>query len=161
MCIRDRTGSTRRYHPGYECKWATNTVVPVSYTHLDVYKRQEYISRHPDLELVEIYDEDDGYSGTNMERPGFQRMLQDMRSGKIDCAISKDLSRFSRNYIEAGNYLEKIFPSLGIRYIAVNDCYDSLAPGSASDAITLPFKNLVNDIYCRDISCLLYTSRCV
>ena len=66
----------------------------------------EYISRHPDLELVEIYDEDDGYSGTNMERPGFQRMLQDMRSGKIDCAISKDLSRFSRNYIEAGNYLE-------------------------------------------------------
>ena len=69
----------------------------------------EYISRHPDLELVEIYDEDDGYSGTNMERPGFQRMLQDMRSGKIDCAISKDLSRFSRNYIEAGNYLEKIF----------------------------------------------------
>lgn len=112
----------------------------------------EYISRHPDLELVEIYDEDDGYSGTNMERPGFQRMLQDMRSGKIDCAISKDLSRFSRNYIEAGNYLEKIFPSLGIRYIAVNDCYDSLAPGSASDAITLPFKNLVNDIYCRDIS---------
>ena len=69
----------------------------------------EYISRHPDLELVEIYDEDDGYSGTNMERPGFQRMLQDMRSGKIDCAISKDLSRFSRNYIEAGNYLERFF----------------------------------------------------
>lgn len=118
----------------------------------------EYISRHPDLELVEIYDEDDGYSGTNMERPGFQRMLQDMRSGKIDCAISKDLSRFSRNYIEAGNYLEKIFPSLGIRYIAVNDCYDSLAPGSASDAITLPFKNLVNDIYCRDISVKIRTN---
>jgi len=119
---------------------------------------KEYISRHPDLELVEIYDEDDGYSGTNMERPGFQRMLQDMRSGKIDCAISKDLSRFSRNYIEAGNYLEKIFPSLGIRYIAVNDCYDSLAPGSASDAITLPFKNLVNDIYCRDISVKIRTN---
>ena len=118
----------------------------------------EYISRHPDLELVEIYDEDDGYSGTNMERPGFQRMLQDMRSGKIDCAISKDLSRFSRNYIEAGKYLEKIFPSLSIRYIAVNDCYDSLAPGSASDAITLPFKNLVNDIYCRDISVKIRTN---
>lgn len=118
----------------------------------------EYISRHSDLELVEVYDEDDGYTGTNMDRPGFQRMLADMRSGKIDCAISKDLSRFSRNYIDAGNYLEKVFPSLGIRYIAVNDCYDSLAPGSASDAITLPFKNLVNDIYCRDISVKIRTN---
>lgn len=57
----------------------------------------EYISRHPDLELVEIYDEDDGYTGTNTNRPGFQRMLQDMREGRIDCAVSKDLSRFSRN----------------------------------------------------------------
>lgn len=118
----------------------------------------EYISHHPDLELVEIYDEDDGYTGTNMERPGFQRMLQDMRTGKIDCAISKDLSRFSRNYIDAGNYLEKIFPSLGIRYIAINDQYDSLMPGSASDSITLPFKNLVNDIYCRDISVKIRTN---
>ena len=118
----------------------------------------EYISRHPDLELVEIYDEDDGYTGTNTNRPGFQRMLQDMREGRIDCAVSKDLSRFSRNYIDAGNYLEKLFPSLGIRYIAVNDCYDSMAPGSASDAITLPFKNLVNDIYCRDISVKIRTN---
>lgn len=118
----------------------------------------DYISRHPDLELVEIYDEDDGYTGTNMDRPGFQRMLRDMRSGKINCAISKDLSRFSRNYIDAGNYLEKVFPALGIRYIAVNDCYDSMASGSASDAITLPFKNLVNDIYCRDISVKIRTN---
>ena len=64
---------------------------------------------------------DDGETGSNTDRPGFQRMLQDMRSGRIDCAVSKDLSRFSRNYIDAGNYLEKIFPAMSIRYIAIHD----------------------------------------
>ena len=100
-----------------------------------------YIEIHDDLELVDTYI-DDGETGSNTDRPGFQRMLQDMRSGRIDCAVSKDLSRFSRNYIDAGNYLEKIFPAMGIRYIAINDNYDSMAPGSGSDVITLPFKNL-------------------
>lgn len=118
---------------------------------------QAYIESHDDLVLVDTYI-DDGFTGTNMERPEFQRMLQDMREGRIDCAISKDLSRFSRNYIEAGNYLEKIFPAMGIRYISINDNYDSNAPGSTSDVITLPFKNLVNDIYCRDISIKIRTS---
>lgn len=121
---------------------------------------QAYIDTHDDLVLVDTYI-DDGYTGTNMERPEFQRMLQDMRSGRIDCAISKDLSRFSRNYIEAGNYLEKIFPAMGIRYISINDSYDSIAPGSSSDVITLPFKNLVNDIYCRDISIKIRSSLAV
>lgn len=116
-----------------------------------------YIENHDDLELVDTYI-DDGETGSNTDRPGFQRMIQDMRSGRIDCAVSKDLSRFSRNYIDAGNYLEKIFPAMGIRYIAINDNYDSLAPGSSSDVITLPFKNLVNDIYCRDISVKIRTS---
>lgn len=118
---------------------------------------QAYIDTHDDLVLVDTYI-DDGYTGTNMDRPEFQRMLQDMRSGRIDCAVSKDLSRFSRNYIEAGNYLEKVFPAMGIRYISINDSYDSIAPGSASDVITLPFKNLVNDIYCRDISIKIRSS---
>ena len=116
-----------------------------------------YIESHDDLELVDTYI-DDGETGSNTDRPGFQRMLQDMRSGRIDCAVSKDLSRFSRNYIDAGNYLEKIFPAMGIRYIAINDNYDSMAPGSSTDVITLPFKNLVNDIYCRDISIKIRTS---
>ena len=116
-----------------------------------------YIEGHDDLELVDTYI-DDGETGSNTDRPGFQRMLQDMRSGRIDCAVSKDLSRFSRNYIDAGNYLEKIFPAMGIRYIAINDNYDSMAPGSSTDVITLPFKNLVNDIYCRDISIKIRTS---
>ena len=116
-----------------------------------------YIESHDDLELVDTYI-DDGETGSNTDRPGFQRMIQDMRSGRIDCAVSKDLSRFSRNYIDAGNYLEKIFPAMGIRYIAINDNYDSMAPGSGSDVITLPFKNLVNDIYCRDISIKIRSS---
>ena len=116
-----------------------------------------YIEGHDDLELVDTYI-DDGETGSNTDRPGFQRMLQDMRSGRIDCAVSKDLSRFSRNYIDAGNYLEKIFPAMGIRYIAINDNYDSHAAGSGSDAITLPFKNLVNDVYCRDISIKIRSS---
>ena len=116
-----------------------------------------YIESHEDLELVDTYI-DDGRTGSNTDRPGFQKMLEDMRSGRIDCAVSKDLSRFSRNYIDAGNYLEKIFPAMGIRYIAINDNYDSMAPGSSTDVITLPFKNLVNDIYCRDISIKIRTS---
>ncbi|WP_368269730.1 recombinase family protein [Enterocloster clostridioformis] len=116
-----------------------------------------YIEGHDDLELVDTYI-DDGETGSNTDRPGFQKMIQDMRSGRIDCAVSKDLSRFSRNYIDAGNYLEKIFPAMGIRYIAINDNYDSMAPGSSTDVITLPFKNLVNDIYCRDISIKIRTS---
>ena len=103
-----------------------------------------YIESHDDLELVDTYI-DDGETGSNTDRPGFQRMIQDMRSGRIDCAVSKDLSRFSRNYIDAGNYLEKIFPAMGIRYIAINDNYDSMAPGSSTDVITLPFKNLVKN----------------
>lgn len=116
-----------------------------------------YTESHEDLELVDTYI-DDGRTGSNTDRPGFQKMLEDMRSGRIDCAVSKDLSRFSRNYIDAGNYLEKIFPAMGIRYIAINDNYDSMAPGAGSDTITLPFKVLVNDIYCRDISIKIRTS---
>lgn len=95
---------------------------------------------------------DDGCSGVNFERPAFQLMLEDIRQGKVDCVVVKDLSRFGRNYIEAGRYIEKIFPMLGVRFIAVNDNYDSLAGKTQTDDIVIPFKNLINDAYCRDIS---------
>ena len=95
---------------------------------------------------------DDGYSGVNFERPAFQLMMEDIRQGKADCVVVKDLSRFGRNYIESGRYLEKIFPALRVRFIAVNDNYDSLAGKSQTDEIVIPFKNLINDAYCRDIS---------
>jgi len=94
---------------------------------------------------------DDGYSGVNFERPAFQLMLEDIKQGKVDCVVVKDLSRFGRNYIESGRYIEKIFPMLGVRFIAINDNYDSLTGKSQTDEIVIPFKNLINDAYCRDI----------
>lgn len=79
-------------------------------------------------------------------------MLEDIKSGKVNCVIVKDLSRFGRNYIEAGRYIEKIFPYLGVRFIAINDNIDTACATSASDELLIPFKNLINDAYCRDIS---------
>lgn len=111
----------------------------------------DFISNHPDITLVEEYV-DDGYTGTNFERPGFQKLLKDIESKKINCIIVKDLSRLGRNYIEMGRYLEKIFPLKGVRFIAINDHYDSYSENSDADQIVIPFKNLINDAYCRDIS---------
>ena len=88
-----------------------------------------------------------------LKRPGFKRMMEDIKSGKINCIIVKDLSRLGRNYIEMGKYLEQIFPMMGIRFIAINDNYDNAnTESSDSDSIVVPFKNLLNDSYCRDIS---------
>ena len=95
---------------------------------------------------------DDGYSGSSFERPGFQQMLEDIRRGAVDCVIVKDLSRFGREYIDTGRYIERLFPALGVRFIAVNDHYDSLRGDGQGDEILVPFKNLINDAYCRDIS---------
>ena len=112
---------------------------------------QDVVSKHSELSLIEEYV-DDGYSGANFERPAFQRMMEDVRNHKINCIIVKDLSRLGRNYIETGRYLEKIFPVLGVRFIAVNDHYDSADTKNDADQIIVPFKNLINDAYCRDIS---------
>ena len=113
---------------------------------------RDFAAERPGLYLVEEYA-DDGYTGTNFERPGFKRMMEDIKSGKINCIIVKDLSRLGRNYIEMGKYLEQIFPMMGIRFIAINDNYDNAnTESSDSDSIVVPFKNLLNDSYCRDIS---------
>lgn len=112
---------------------------------------QDFVKKHSDISLVEEYV-DDGYSGANFGRPAFQRMMEDVRNHKINCIIVKDLSRLGRNYIETGRYLEKIFPVLGVRFIAVNDHYDSADTKNDTDQIIVPFKNLINDAYCRDIS---------
>ncbi|MDR2023849.1 MAG: recombinase family protein [Hungatella sp.] len=110
----------------------------------------QFIENDPSLSLYSVYV-DNGETGVNFERDSFERLLDDIRSGKVDCVIVKDLSRFGRNYIEAGEYLEKIFPYLGIRFIAVNDGYDSLDPATC-DSLSMHLKNLVNDVYARDIS---------
>lgn len=112
---------------------------------------RDYVRRHPEFVIVKEYA-DDGYSGVNFERPGFKQMMEDIKAKKIDCVICKDLSRFARNYIDAGRYLEKIFPFMGVRFIAINDNYDSCGEKAQSDALIVPFKNLINDAYCRDIS---------
>ena len=110
-----------------------------------------FVNRNKDISIKVTYI-DDGYSGTDFERPDFKRMIIDIEKGKIDTIIVKDLSRFGRNYIESGRYIEKIFPMLGVRFIAINDNYDSLTGKSQTDEIVIPFKNLINDAYCRDIS---------
>ena len=95
---------------------------------------------------------DDGYSGSSFERPSFKLMMEDIKKGVVDCVVVKDLSRFGREYIDSGRYIERLFPALGVRFIAVNDGYDSLEGKDQSDEIIIPFKNLINDAYCRDIS---------
>jgi len=95
---------------------------------------------------------DDGYSGSSFERPSFQLMLEDIKKGIVDCVVVKDLSRFGREYIDSGMYIERLFPAMGVRFIAVNDNYDSLDGKEKGDEIIIPFKNLINDAYCRDIS---------
>lgn len=112
---------------------------------------KEYLKSRPDICIHEIRV-DDGYSGINFERPAFQKVLNDIKEGKVNCVIVKDLSRFGRNYIEVGKYIEKIFPYLGVRFIAINDNYDSIAINNQNDKIAISFKNLINDAYCRDIS---------
>ena len=95
---------------------------------------------------------DDGYSGTTFERPDFEKLLNDIKDNKINCIIVKDLSRLGRNYIEVGKYIDEIFPSYNIRFIAINDNVDTYKDPKSSNSIIVPFKNLMNDEYARDIS---------
>ena len=110
-----------------------------------------YICEQPDIELYDIYA-DDGFSGSNFDRPEFKRMMRDIEAGGVNCVIVKDLSRFGRDYIEAGRYIQKTFPALGVRFIALTDHYDSLQADMGESSIVLPVKNFINDSYCRDIS---------
>lgn len=112
---------------------------------------RDFLENKNDIEVVQEYV-DDGFSGSNFERPAFQMMLEDIKKGKIDCVVTKDLSRFGREYIDSGMYIERLFPAMGVRFIAINDGIDSGEAKSQSDEIIIPFKNLINDAYCRDIS---------
>lgn len=112
---------------------------------------EAYAADHPELCIVDEFV-DDGYSGSNFERPAFQNLFRELEQGTINCVLVKDLSRFGRNYIEVGRYLERIFPVMRVRLIAVTDNYDSQSAWKASDSIMVPMRNLLNDAYCRDIS---------
>lgn len=110
-----------------------------------------FIHEQQDIELYDIYV-DDGFSGSNFDRPEFKRMISDIEAGRANCVIVKDLSRFGRDYIESGRYIQKIFPALGVRFIALTDHYDSFHADAGESGIVLPVKNFINDSYCRDIS---------
>lgn len=102
---------------------------------------------------------DDGFSGSNFERPNFKNMIDDLNKGKFNIIIVKDLSRFGRDYIESGKYLQKIFPEKGVRFISVNDNYDSENADMSDTHLILPIRNFINDSYCRDISMKVKSSK--
>ena len=107
--------------------------------------------RKMDIQIYGIYI-DRGITGTSFDRKGFMRLMEDVKSHKINCIIVKDLSRFGRDYIETGNYIEKILPFLGCRFIAVTDGFDSMSGNAAESQLAVDIKNIVNDMYAKDIS---------
>lgn len=112
---------------------------------------RSFVEAQEDMELFDIYI-DDGYSGVNFNRPDFKRMLADIEAGRVNCVVVKDLSRFGRDYIEAGRFIQKIFPAFSVRFIAITDRYDSLTADRNTTSLIIPVKNFVNDAYCQDIS---------
>ena len=112
---------------------------------------KDYISNIPELAAMpfqEFYD--DGYSGASLDRPAISQVLNLTRENKVQCIVVKDLSRFSRNYIETGTYLEQIFPFLGVRFISISDHYDSEDYKGKSSDIDVQFKGLIADFYLKD-----------
>lgn len=111
---------------------------------------RSYVEQQTDMRLAETYT-DFGFTGTNFERPGFERLMADARAGKVNCIVVKDLSRLGRNYIETGNLIENIFPFLHIRFVSVTDGFDTITGGGMEDMV-VSIKNLVNEVYAKDIS---------
>ena len=111
---------------------------------------REYLKSMPEIRICHERA-DDGFSGVDIFRPDFQKMLEDVRSGEVNCIVVKDLSRLGRNYIDTGKYLQE-FARLGVRFIAINDGYDTANLQGQVSTILLPIKNLMNDSYSRDIS---------
>ena len=112
---------------------------------------RSFIRKQDNMEIYDIYV-DDGFSGTNFDRPEFKRMMEDIKAGHVNCVIVKDLSRLGRDYIEAGRLIQKTFPAFSVRFIALTDHFDSLTADYNETSLVVPVKNFVNDSYARDIS---------
>ena len=125
-------------------------------TQLDIMRG--YIGKHPELSEYHEYV-DRGFSGTNFERPDFNRLMEDVKLGRINCIIVKDLSRFVRDYLETTNYIEVILPFLGVRFISVNDHFDTEQECNENKALEVSLKNLANDMYAKDVSKRLVVTR--
>ena len=122
---------------------------------MSIQSQKSMLKQYAEDNNIIVYDYyiDDGYSGTNFNRPSFKRMKHDIDNGKINCVITKDLSRLGRNYLESGAYIEMYFPENNIRYIAINDAIDTLKTGTNSAQLDImPFKNILNEMYAKDTS---------
>ncbi len=102
---------------------------------------KNFVADTEDISVAEVYKDSD-YSGTNFDRPGFVQMMEDIKHGKINCVIVKDLSRLGRNYVETSNYIERVFPFFHVRFLAVTDDFDSFREGVD---LTVPLKNIINE----------------
>ena len=116
----------------------------------------EFVDTQTDMTAPRLYT-DDGCTGTDFDRPDFQRMLNDLRAGIINCVIVKDLSRFGRNYVGVGEYLEHVFPLLNVRFISVSDSVDSYLDPRSVNNLVVPFKNILNPETSRTRSALRLT----
>ena len=112
---------------------------------------KSFAENKKDIEIVSEYV-DDGYTGYDFDRPGFQQMLKDIDDGKIDCIIVKDLSRLGRNFQKTEEYIQRIFPAKNVRFIAVSDCFDSAREISVTDRLAYPMKNLINEYHVMETS---------
>ena len=121
---------------------------------------RSHLDSHSDIEIRQVF-KDDGFTGVNFDRPGFQRMMQKIYDNEIDCVVVKDLSRLGRNHTETGKYITRVFPAFGVRFIAVNDHIDTATSNSDADNFIIPFKDLLNDSYSRDISMKIRSARAV
>lgn len=121
---------------------------------------QNFINDNAELNGSDQYEFfDDGYSGTNFQRPSFEQLLDKIKKGEINCVIVKDFSRFGRDYIELGDYLERIFPFMGVRFISINDHYDSNDYKGTTGDLDVVMKNIVYDYYSKDLSVKVKTAK--
>ena len=112
---------------------------------------KSYIEDRPYLALVDTYI-DNGRTGTVFDRPEFNRLMNDIKSGRIKCLVVRDLSRFGRDYIETGTYLERIFPQIGLRFISIKEVYDNFDNDGSNESLMIPLQNMINALYSKDIS---------
>lgn len=156
---REKMPVARRFHVGVYARLSVEgTERKNESIGIQIAMAKQYLKEHPEMELYGCYT-DLGKTGTNFKREGFERMMQDVRKRHIDCVIVKDLSRFGRNHIEAGNYIQKIFPFMGVRFIALTDGIDTSKANSSTDEMALNLKNLINEMYARDIARKIKSSK--
>lgn len=140
---------TKKYVAGLYCRLSKDDGNSVE--SMSIWSQKVMLKQFAESNSIAIYDYyvDDGYSGTNFERPSFKKMITDIENGKINCVITKDLSRLGRNYLQSGAYIEMYFPQKNIRYIAITDGIDTL---NNNQNDIMPFKNILNEMYAKDTS---------